>query len=114
MIVDDDATTTSLLQTLLELDGYEVIVVALGNDVIPKAESDPPDLILMDYHLNDIHGVEILKAIRAHAQFANLPVIMASGMDKSDEVLAAGANHFLTKPFEPADLPILFEKYIQS
>lgn len=112
MIVDDDSTTTNLLQTLLELDGYDVVVVARGMDVIPTAETTQPDLILMDYHLNDMHGVEVLKAIRNHPHMASMPVIIASGMDKSDEALAEGANDFLMKPFEPDDLPALFERYI--
>jgi two-component system phosphate regulon response regulator PhoB len=112
MIVDDDRTTVSLLQTLLELDGYDVMVVGRGLDVIPKAEANRPDLILMDYHLADTHGVDVLRDIRAHATLNDMPVVMASGMDVTDEVMAAGANHFMVKPFDPADLPIIFNKLI--
>lgn len=112
MIVDDDRTTVSLLETLLELDGYQVIAVARGGDVIAKAEQEAPDLILMDYHLADTEGVEVLKEIRQHSTLSRLPVIIASGMDVSDEVLAEGANEFLTKPFEPSDLPDLFNRFI--
>ena len=111
MIVDDDRTTISLLQTLLELDGYDVIVVSRGMDVIPKAEAEHPDVILMDYHLADIHGVEVLRELRQHATLNQLPVIMASGMNVEAEVMAAGANAFLVKPFEPSDLPILFNRF---
>lgn len=112
MIVDDDRTTVSLLETLLELDGFEVMTVAHGGDVIPKAEAETPDLILMDYHLADTEGVVVLKEIRKHSTLSALPVIIASGMDVSEEVLAAGANEFLTKPFEPGDLPDLFNRFI--
>jgi DNA-binding response OmpR family regulator len=110
MIVDDDRTMTSLMQTLLELDGYDVTVVGRGKDVVAKAEQVRPDIILMDYHLTDIHGVEVVKEIRAHSTLSQTPIVIASGMDVSDEVLAAGANEFLTKPFEPDDLPIIFKR----
>jgi len=114
MIVDDDRTTGSLLQTLLEIDGYEVVVVTRGMEVVAKAEAEPPDLILMDYHLNDIDGLEVLRTLRDHATLSETPVIMISGMNVEDKVRAAGANHFLVKPFEPAELPALFERYIKS
>jgi DNA-binding response OmpR family regulator len=110
MIVDDDRTMTSLMQTLLELDGYQVVIVSRGGDVIAKAEQTRPDIIVMDYHLADTHGVEIVKDIRAHSTLSQTPIVIASGMDVSDEVLAAGANEFLTKPFDPDDLPVIFKR----
>jgi len=114
MIVDDDQTTTSLLETLLELDDFEVMSVSRGGDVISKAEQFLPDIFLMDYHLTDTEGVVILREIRKHDTLKNLPVIIASGMDVEDEVMAAGANDFLVKPFEPADLPRLFNELING
>lgn len=110
LIVDDDQTTVKLLQTLLELDGFDVYAVARGGDVIPKMSTAQPDVILMDYHLTDVDGVEILREIRASADYADLPVVMTSGLDVEDEVMEAGANAFLVKPFEPDELPGLFNK----
>jgi DNA-binding response OmpR family regulator len=110
MIVDDDRTTTTLMQMLLELDGFEVTVVSRGADVIPTAERVQPALILTDYHLNDMHGGDIVKQLRAHATLGNIPIVVASGMDVSAEVLAAGANEFIVKPFEPDSLPPLFNR----
>lgn len=112
MIVDDDRTTVTLLQTLLELDGFEVTVVGLGKQVMSKLDQEKPDVLLMDYHLTDIRGVDILREIRAHAEYGTLPVVMASGLDVEDEVMSAGANKFLVKPFEPDDLPKLFNELI--
>jgi CheY-like chemotaxis protein len=112
MIVDDDQVTVSLLETLLELDGFEVIIVRLGSNVIPKAEATSPDVIMLDYHLSDMEGTEVLHALRQHATLADIPVVVASGMDVSDKVLAAGAQEFITKPFEPSDLPVLFNRLI--
>jgi DNA-binding response OmpR family regulator len=114
MIVDDDQTTTSLLETLLELDGFEVMSVSRGGDVISRAEQFHPDIFLMDYHLADTEGVVILREIRKHHGLNGIPVIIASGMNVEDEVINAGANMFLGKPFEPADLPKLFNDLING
>jgi DNA-binding response OmpR family regulator len=115
MIVDDDRTTVKLLQTLLELDGYTVEVAPRGGDVLPIAEKFQPDIFLMDYHLSDMDGVEVLRDLRGGAAggvFVKTPIVMTSGLDVEDEVMAAGANAFLVKPFEPDDLPTLFNKLI--
>ncbi|MEL6527262.1 MAG: response regulator [Chloroflexota bacterium] len=114
MIVDDHSTTTSLLETLLELDGFKVIVARRGADVMPKLGESIPDVMMIDFHLNDVEGVDIIREIRAHADYKHIPIVMASGMDKSDVALEAGANEFLLKPFEPADLPILFNRLISG
>jgi len=114
MIVDDDRNTVKLLQTLLELDGYEVAVAPRGADVMPIAEQALPDIFLMDYHLSDMDGVEIIRQLRAHDTFARTPIVMTSGLDVEDEALEAGANKFIVKPFEPGDLPALFNSLIAA
>jgi CheY-like chemotaxis protein len=112
MIVDDDRNTVKLLQTLLELDGFEVVVSPRGADVVPVAEQTSPDIFLMDYHLADMDGVDAVRQLRAHERFANAPIIMTSGLDVSDEAMEAGATTFLIKPFEPGDLSPLFNKLL--
>lgn len=104
MIIDDDASSTMLLKTLLELDGYEVSVVLRGNEAIAKADQFKPDVFLIDYHLTDRSGVDVIKELRQSAVFANTPVVMASGRDVSKEASAAGANMFLIKPYDPEEL----------
>jgi DNA-binding response OmpR family regulator len=112
MIVDDDRNTVKLLQTLLELDGFEISVAPRGMDVMPVAEQSMPDIFLMDYHLADMDGVDVIRQLRAHPTFAKTPIIMTSGLDVEDEALEAGANKFIVKPFEPGDLPGLFNSLI--
>ncbi len=114
LIVDDDRTTVTLLKTLLELDGFEISVAGRGGDVLGMLEQARPDIILMDYHLSDVDGVEILRELRAGGDFANIPIVMTSGLDVEDEVMEAGANDFLVKPFEPSDLPELFNRLISG
>ena len=112
MVVDDDRNTVKLLKTLLELDGFDVSIEPLGANVISSAEKVHPDIFLMDYHLADMDGVDVIRELRKHPDFAKTPIVMTSGLDVSDEAMAAGANKFIVKPFEPGDLPILFNSLI--
>lgn len=112
MIVDDDRTTVKLLQTLLELDGFDVVVVARGGDVLDTAKSQRPDALMIDYHLADMDGVTVIKALRADPQFERLPIVMASGLDVSVEAMEAGATQFLVKPFQPDRLTAMFNSLI--
>ena len=110
MIVDDDRNTVKLLQTLLELDGFVVVVTGRGSDVLPVAEQAKPDLFLMDYHLADMDGVDVVRELRKTEAFAKTPIVMASGLDVEIEAKDAGVDHFMIKPFEPSDLAPLFNK----
>lgn len=113
MIVDDDRTTVRLLQTLLELDGFEISTAGRGMDVIPLAQKVQPDLFLMDYHLADTDGVEIIRALRQpDSPFVDTPIVMTSGMNVEGDALEAGATAFLIKPFDPEYLPKLFNQLI--
>ena len=104
MIVDDDRTSTSLLKTLLEMDGFEVAVVIEGLKAMPLADEFIPDVFLVDYHLNDMSGIDLIQSIRTSEQFSNTPIVMASGRDVGKEATAAGANLFLIKPYDPSKL----------
>src|SRR3954468_7400874 len=77
MIVDDDRTTVSLLKTLLEMDGFDVVLVPRGAMVLDKAREENPDLFLVDYHLSDMEGTTVTKTLRADTQFATKPIVMA-------------------------------------
>lgn len=64
LIVDDDRTTVKLLQTLLEMDGFEVLMAARGQTAIELARENRPDIILVDYHLADMKGSELVSRFR--------------------------------------------------
>lgn len=114
MLVDDDPTTVRLLQTLLELDGFEISVAGRGADVLALAEQAKPELFMIDYHLSDVDGVEVIRDLRQNSEFAQTPIVMTSGLDVEDEALEAGASTFLVKPFEPDELPALFNSLISG
>lgn len=112
LIVDDDRTMTQLLKTLLELDGFSVAIVRQGSQVIDTALSEKPDAILMDVHIGDADGLEILRQVRQHPTLKTLPVIMSSGRDVEDESKARGASAFILKPYPPDQLSKTLRKVI--
>lgn len=113
LIVDDDRTTTKLLQTLLELDGFEVSTASRGEKALEMAQEIKPDVFLVDYHLSsDMAGIDLVAALRGSPLFATTPIVMASGLNVEDSALGAGANVFLFKPFEPGKLADLFNELI--
>ncbi|MBM2842692.1 MAG: phoP, partial [Anaerolineales bacterium] len=84
LVVDNDATTVSLLRILLELDGHTVLDCGLAFDVLEMVSREKPDLILMDVFLSGGDGVALLRQIRAEPATARLPVVMTSGMELSE------------------------------
>lgn len=112
MIVDDDRTTVKLLQTLLEMDGFEVMVAGRGQQALELALQSPPDVFLIDFHLLDMDGTELILHLRAVPTFAETPIVVASGRNVEDAVLDAGADLFLVKPFEPSTLAETFYNLI--
>lgn len=101
LLVDDDDDVVKLIATLLTRFGYEVTAVPNGATAAQVMKNLPlPDLILLDLHLPDIHGVEFLKQMRARPKFEALPVIVLSAEVDPDQIrtaLEAGADRYLTK-----------------
>lgn len=114
LIADDDRTTVRLLQTLLEMDGFHVCAVQRGSEVPAAIVEKQPDLLLVDYRLADMDGLEVIRRVRAEPASAHLPIVMASGMDVGVEAKEAGASAFLIKPFEPDVLAELFQSLIDQ
>ncbi len=104
LLVDNDATTVSLLRILLELDGYGVTVCSAPNEVLKAVSSEAPDLVLMDVFLTGGDGLDLLRKMRATPGMERIPVIMTSGMELSEECSKAGADGFLLKPYPPEQL----------
>lgn len=103
-----------LLQRLLELEpeDFQVQVAPTGEKALSLANSNPPDLFMIDLNLADSNGLTLLQNLRAQPHFAHTPMIMSSGMNVEQEALAAGADLFLLKPFEPGEIADIFLKLI--
>ena len=101
MVVDDDRTMVTLLRTLLELDGYQVVQPKNAASVLESIAAERPDLVLMDVFLKGNDGIDLVRSLRKLPELAHTPVVMTSGMDVSEQSLAAGANSFMLKPYDP-------------
>ncbi len=104
LIVDDDRSTSMLLQTLFQIEGYTSVTCPRPEEVLEAVHQEKPDLLLMDFHLGNVESLDTLRAVRADPALGTLPVIMTSGMDRSLECMQAGASEFVLKPFKPSDL----------
>jgi DNA-binding response OmpR family regulator len=106
-LIEDDAVMLSLLQTLLEYEGYETVQLdGMGKvgDIVAKLRQDRPDLILMDVHLRQVNGLDLLRELRKDPSLANVRVLISSGMELSSESATEGADGFILKPYMPDDL----------
>ena len=104
MLAEDDSTMINLLQTLLGMEGYQVVALGENDDVFEAVRQDRPDVLLLDVHLPNANGLDVLAQVRADAETNDLRVVMTSGLNLEEECLRTGANGFLLKPYMPDDL----------
>ncbi|MBU0748758.1 MAG: diguanylate cyclase [Gammaproteobacteria bacterium] len=104
LIVDDDVTVIQVLAKALA--GVGSVRYALnGADALRLAESDPPDVVLLDAHMPGMSGFEVLEAMRSKSTLEDIPAIFItsdSSQGMEEEGLAKGAADFIAKPFHPA------------
>ena len=104
LVVDDDRATGGLLKTIFEMEGFKAIVCADPGRVLDLVRREKPDLLFMDFHLAEVDSLPVLREIKGDDKLKATPVIMTSGLDRSQECIQAGADHFVLKPFRPANL----------
>ncbi len=107
MLAEDDLTMQSVLRTLLEIEGFLVSIAPVRQsqeDLLRFIRSEQPDVVLLDVHLGDTNGVDLLRLVREDPNLTRTRIIMTSGMDMQDHCMAAGADGFLLKPFMPDEL----------
>jgi class 3 adenylate cyclase/CheY-like chemotaxis protein len=107
LVVDDTPKNVKLLADLLTVKGYSVVTAASGREALAKVEAERPDLVLLDVVMPEMSGYEVCRKIRENPATEILPVIMVTALDPSEERvkgLEAGADDFLTKPINRAEL----------
>jgi DNA-binding response OmpR family regulator len=93
-----------LLKTVFELERFKAIVCPDPERVVSVVRREKPDLVFMDFHLAETESLSILKEIKGDEELQDIPVVMTSGLDHSQECEQAGAARFVLKPFRPANL----------
>lgn len=108
LIVDDDAEIVELLVDVLSRDGrFEIKTAASGYEAGIQTQQFRPDLILLDYMLPDVNGNVVCQTIKKNPEFEHIKIIIVSGVVKRDEIkqlLKSGAEDFIKKPFNIAEL----------
>src|ERR1043166_3654389 len=107
MIVEDEEPLTLLLRYNLEAEGYAVDVAARGDEAEVKLKEAAPDLVVLDWMLPGMSGIELCRRLRARAETERLPIIMLTARgEESERVrgLAPGADDYIVKPFSVPEL----------
>jgi len=106
MLVEDDATMLSLLSTLLQIEGFDVVKVKQDSleGILNEMRLEKPSLALIDVYLRAASGFDILRTLRQDPELKNMRVLMSSGMDFREQCLQRGADDFILKPYMPDEL----------
>lgn len=107
LIAEDDEDLRDLISFKLETAGYRTITADNGNTTLSLVYGERPDAVVLDVGLPGMDGITVCHRLHSHAATAQVPVIMLSGRARESDVslgYTAGADHYMTKPFSPADL----------
>jgi two-component system, OmpR family, phosphate regulon response regulator PhoB len=107
LVVEDEDALATLLHYNLEKEGYEIGVAADGEDALVQVDERQPDLLVLDWMLPKVSGIEVCRRLRSRAETRNLPIIMLTARgEESDRVrgLDTGADDYLSKPFSMSEL----------
>ena len=107
LIVDDEYSGRETLQSVLEGEGYNLIMAENGPQAIERAKSFLPDVILLDVMMPGMTGFEVCERIRNDPQVAEIPIIILTALDDRESLLTAlkaGADDFISKPFDRFEL----------
>ena len=107
IVVDDERANRQLLEAMLAREGFDVRLAASGEEAIASVAHDPPDLILLDVMMPGMDGYEVARTVKGNVATPNIPIIMVTALDDRDarmRGLSAGAEDFLNKPVDSAEL----------
>jgi len=115
LVVEDHEDNRRILRILLTNAGYELLEAITGEDGVTMAETEQPDLILMDIQLPGLDGYEATRRIKANPTLRETPIIVVTSYALSgDDVKAfeAGCDAYVTKPFNPRQLLAKVREYL--
>jgi len=107
LVIEDDDAIATLIQYNLEKEGYDVAIAGDGEEGLVQSDERLPDLIVLDWMLPKVSGIEVCRRLRGRPESRNVPIIMLTARgEESDRVrgLDTGADDFLTKPFSVPEL----------
>jgi len=118
LVADDNEMMSNLIRIMLEKNGFNnIIEVRDGMAAFNTVKAQKIDLIIADWHMDELSGIELLKKVRADVKISNTPFIIVSveGLDVSiDTAFTHGVNDFLSKPFTMEDLIKTVTKVLET
>ena len=107
LLVEDDRALADLLMWHFEREGYDIVRTADGDEAMILAEERTPDLVILDWMIEGVSGIEVCRRLRRRASTSRVPIIMLTARgEESDRIrgLETGADDYVTKPFSPREL----------
>lgn len=107
LLVEDDAALAELLIWHFRKEDFEVVHTVDGEEALILAQEQTPDIVLLDWMVESLSGIEVCRRLRRNAETANVPIIMLTARgEEEDRVrgLETGADDYVTKPFSPREL----------
>jgi len=107
LLVEDDSALAELLEYRFESEGYDVRTTADGEEAMVMAMEDAPDLVILDWMIEGVSGIEVCRRLRREKATAHVPIIMLTAREAEDDRvrgLETGADDYVTKPFSPREL----------
>ncbi|MDQ6422011.1 response regulator transcription factor [Paenibacillus sp. LHD-117] len=114
LVVEDEADLRALICMYLDKHGFEVHAAATGQEALQLFHSAKPDLVVLDIELPDMEGTDICRSIR---EISNVPLVFVTCRRDSDDIytgLAIGADDYMTKPFDPAELVARIQGHLRK
>ena len=116
LCIDDEPHNLSLLETMLIPRGYEVVTVVSGMEALEKIKTERIDICLLDVMMPVMDGFEVCRRIKADEAHHSIPVVMITSLSEKEfriRGIEAGAEEFLTKPFDKAEVLARIKKLLQ-
>jgi two-component system phosphate regulon response regulator PhoB len=107
LLVEDDAALAELLTWHFQREDFDVVQTPDGEEALILAQERPPDIVLLDWMVENLSGIEVCRRLRRMSDTANVPIIMLTARgEEEDRVrgLETGADDYVTKPFSPREL----------
>ena len=117
LVVDDEADVLLLCRVNLEFEGYEVVEAGDGEAAMRKVAAERPDVILLDVMMPKMDGWQVLAALKADPETADIPVVMLTAKVQDQDQIrgwSGGAADYITKPFSPLALSQVLENVLNN
>jgi CheY-like chemotaxis protein len=105
LYVEDNTFNQDVMKKILQHMGHQVMIASRGEEALNMAQKFHPDVIFMDYHLPGMTGIEVTRQLRTIPTFAQTPIIaLTADIFAREEFLAAGCQHFISKPISRSSI----------